>query len=105
MAALADMIIDVYAMESCIVRAQKIAAGGSANVAQATAMTQLYLASAMERMESNSRKVLAAVAEGDMLRTQLMILRRLFKYEPVNTIALQQQVAQKVLDTGKYTVA
>ncbi|MFB3812996.1 MAG: acyl-CoA dehydrogenase family protein [Terriglobales bacterium] len=103
MAALADMIIDVYAMESCILRAQKIAARSDAS--HATALTQLVVAAAMERLEFSARKVLAATAEGDMLRTQMLMLRRLFKYEPFNLIALQQQVAQKVLDTGNYVAA
>jgi butyryl-CoA dehydrogenase len=103
MGTLADMISDVYAMESCVVRAQKIVArGGESAARQAIAMTQLYLAGGIERVEANTRKVLAAVAEGDMLRTQMLIVRRLFKYEPTNVIALQQQIAQNLLDTGKY---
>jgi butyryl-CoA dehydrogenase len=40
-----------------------------------------------------------------MLRTQLAILRRLAKYEPFNTIALRQHIAQKVIERGKYTLA
>jgi alkylation response protein AidB-like acyl-CoA dehydrogenase len=104
MGALADMIIEVYAMESAIVRAQKMAAEkGDQSIA--ADLARLYAAGAMERMEANARKVLAEVAEGDMLRTQMLILRRLFKYEPVNTIALQQKIAQRMLDAGRYVTA
>ena len=49
--------------------------------------------------------VVAAVAEGDMLRTQLAILRRLAKHEPFNVIELRQQIAQRVIERGKYTLA
>jgi butyryl-CoA dehydrogenase len=49
--------------------------------------------------------VIAAVAEGDMLRTQLAILRRLSKHEPFNTIELRQQIAQRMIERGKYTLA
>ena len=63
-----------------------------------------YLAQAMERIEAAASKVIAAVADGDMLRTQLAILRRLSKYEPFNTIALGQQMAQKVIERGKYAL-
>jgi hypothetical protein len=49
--------------------------------------------------------VIAAVAEGDMLRTQIAILRRLAKHEPFNTIELRQQIAQKMIERGKYTLA
>ena len=59
----------------------------------------------MEKVESAARKVIAAVAEGDMLRTQLAILRRLAKYEPFNTVELRQQIAQKMIERGKYTLA
>jgi butyryl-CoA dehydrogenase len=68
-------------------------------------MTRIYLSQAMEKIESAAKKVIAAVADGDMLRTQLAILRRLAKYEPFNTIELRQQVAQKMIERGKYTLA
>jgi butyryl-CoA dehydrogenase len=81
------------------------ASQGETAAALALAMTQVYLATAMEKVESAARKVIAAVAEGDMLRTQLAILRRLGKYEPYNVIALRQQIAKRVIETGKYVTA
>jgi butyryl-CoA dehydrogenase len=106
MGAIADMTIETYAMESAVLRAQKITEGkGGASAALPIAMTRVYLSQAMERVESAARKVIAAVAEGDMLRTQLAILRRLAKHEPFNTIELRQQIAQKVIERGKYTLA
>jgi butyryl-CoA dehydrogenase len=105
MGAIADMIIEGYAMESAILRAQKLAQNkGEAAAAHAIAMAQVYSAQAMEKIEAASRKVLAACAEGDMLRTQMTIMRRLFKYEPINTITLRQQIARKVVEAGKYVV-
>ena len=77
---------------------------GEAGAAHAIAMAQIYAATAMERIEAAAKKVLAACAEGDTLRTQMTIMRRLFKYEPINTITLRQQVANKVLEAGKYVV-
>jgi butyryl-CoA dehydrogenase len=105
MGAIADMTIETYAMESAVLRAQKIAEcdGGSAT-ALPIAMTRVYLSQAMEKIEAAARKIIAAVADGDMLRTQLAILRRLAKYEPFNTIACRQQIAQKIIETGRYTI-
>jgi len=60
---------------------------------------------AEEKVEASAKKVIADVAEGDMLRTQLAIVRRLSKHEPFNTIALRQQIAQKTIERGKYTLA
>ena len=103
MGALADMIIEIYAMESCVIRAGKMAmAQGETRAALATAMTQLYVAGAMQRLEAAAKKVIAAVAEGDMLRTQMMLLRRLLKHDPVNVVAIQQQIAAKLIENGKY---
>jgi alkylation response protein AidB-like acyl-CoA dehydrogenase len=106
MGAIADMVIETYAMESAVLRAQKlVASSGEAAAALPIAMTRVYLSQAMEKIESAAKKVIAAVADGDMLRTQLAILRRLAKHEPFNTIELRQQIAQKMIERGKYSLA
>jgi butyryl-CoA dehydrogenase len=106
MGAIADMTIEIYAMESAVLRAQKmVEQKGEAASALPVAMTQVYLTQALEKVEAAARKVIAGVAEGDMLRTQLAIVRRLSKHEPFNTIALRQQIAQKTIEAGKYTLA
>jgi butyryl-CoA dehydrogenase len=106
MGAIADMTIEIYAMESAVLRAQKmLEQKGEAASALPVAMTQVYLTQALEKVEAAARKVIAGVAEGDMLRTQLAIVRRLSKHEPFNTIALRQQIAQKTIEAGKYTLA
>ncbi|MGD0212786.1 MAG: acyl-CoA dehydrogenase family protein [Terriglobales bacterium] len=106
MGAIADMTIEIYAMESAVLRAQKmVEEKGEASAALAVAMTQVYLTQALEKVEASAKKVIADVAEGDMLRTQLAIVRRLSKHEPFNTIALRQQIAQKTTEAGKYQLA
>ena len=106
MGAIANMVIETYAMESAVLRAQKLAArNGEAGAALAVAMTRVYMSGAMERIESAARLVIAACAEGDMLRSQLAILRRLCRHEPFNTLALRRTIAQRVIETGKYIVA
>jgi alkylation response protein AidB-like acyl-CoA dehydrogenase len=106
MGAIADMTIETYAMESAVLRAQKLVESkGEKHAALAIAMTRVYLTQAMEKIEAAAKRVIAAVAEGDMLRTQLAILRRLAKYEPFNTIELRQQIAQRTIEVGKYTLA
>jgi alkylation response protein AidB-like acyl-CoA dehydrogenase len=105
MGAIADMVIETYAMESAVLRTQKLMErNGEAAAALPIALTRVYLAAALEKIEAAAKRVVAAVAEGDMLRTQLAILRRLAKCEPFNTIALKQQIAEKVIERGKYTL-
>jgi alkylation response protein AidB-like acyl-CoA dehydrogenase len=102
MGAIADMIIEVFAMESAILRAEKIAAKGNAEIS--VAMARIYASVAMEKIELAARKIIATVAEGDMLRTQLAILRRLARHDPADTITLRRQVAQHVIRAGKYAL-
>jgi alkylation response protein AidB-like acyl-CoA dehydrogenase len=102
MAALADIIMEVYAFDSALVRARKLAAANSSQAELARAMTQLYAANAFHIIEAAARQVLAAVAEGDMLRTQLAIFRRLVKHEPADTISLSRTIAQAAIEKGRY---
>jgi butyryl-CoA dehydrogenase len=99
MGALADCISEVYALESCVLRAEKLGANSQAN-----AMTGYYAARAIQKIEFSARKVIAAAAEGDMLRTQMALVRRLGKYDPANTIALGRQIARHVIDAGRYAL-
>jgi hypothetical protein len=96
------MITEVYAFDSALARARKLASASATQAPLAHAMTRLYAAHAFEVIESSARQVIAAVAEGDMLRTQLAILRRLVKYEPADTIALSRTIARAVIDQGRY---
>jgi len=100
MAALADCISEVFTFESCLLRAEKIVGkSGEASAQTAIAMTRYYGVKAMQTIELAARKVITAAAEGDMLRSQMSILRKLAKYEPVDTIALGRQIAQHVMTT------
>jgi butyryl-CoA dehydrogenase len=103
MAALADMIMGVFTMESALLRAQKMASRTGAEVAGTLA--SLYIAKAMDVVELAARKVLGAAAEGDALRMQMAILRRLAKREPVDTISLSREVARQMVKAGRYSLA
>ena len=103
MGAIADMVIEVYAMESVLLRTMKLAsAQGEASATLPIAMTRVYLSQSMDKIEASARKIIADVAEGDMLRTQMAILRRLGKHDPVNTIGLRQEIAEKIIERGRY---
>jgi len=105
MGALADCIMEVYALESCLLRAEKLlAAKGATGAKQAIAITRYYAVKSMQTVETAARKVIGGVAEGDMVRTQAAILRRLAKYEPADTIALGRQIAAHVLAAGRYSL-
>jgi alkylation response protein AidB-like acyl-CoA dehydrogenase len=106
MAAIANMTIETYAMESALLRTRKmVLLKGESSNAIPIAATRVYMMEAMEKIESAARIVLAAASEGDDLRQQMAILRRLCKYEPFNRVALRQMLAQRVIESGKFVSA
>jgi butyryl-CoA dehydrogenase len=102
MADLAEMIIGVYALESSLLRARKLAASGKASAEVAAAMTGLLADETLGLAEISSRRVLAACGEGDLLRTQLAILRRLARFTPANSVELSRSVSRHCVQMEKY---
>ncbi len=102
MADLADIIAQVYALDSALLRARKLAASGKPSAEVAAAMTGLLAEETLGFAEQTARRILAACAEGDELRTQLAILRRLARYTPVDTVALSRAVARMCIQMEKY---
>ena len=102
MADLADIITQIYALDSALIRARKLAAAGKSTVEAAAAMTGLLAEETITFAEQTARRVLAACAEGDELRTQLAILRRLARFTPADTVALGRSVARKCIELEKY---
>jgi butyryl-CoA dehydrogenase len=100
MGALADVLIEVLALESTILRTEKMAGRN----ALAIKLTKYYAARSFRIVETASERVIAAVAEGDMLRTQMAIFRRLSKHEPVNTVTLGREIASVMVEAGRYTL-
>ena len=99
----ADIIMDAYAMESAILRAQKLAASqGEDAAARYIDMTRVFCNDAVERIEARAKNTLAAMAEGDELRTLLAALRRFTKLTPMNTVAARQRIADVMIAANKY---
>ncbi len=102
MADLADIITQVFALESALLRARKLAAAGKSTAAVAAAMTSLLAEESLSMAEQTARRVLAACGEGDILRTQLAILRRLSRFTPVDSVALSQTIAKQCVQLERY---
>jgi alkylation response protein AidB-like acyl-CoA dehydrogenase len=101
--ALSNVVMEIYAMESTLLRAQK--AGATKGEAASQTMidaARVFINDAAERVESEARRAIAAVHEGDMLTTQMAVLRRFAKRPPVNTVALRRRVAAAVQAQDRY---
>jgi alkylation response protein AidB-like acyl-CoA dehydrogenase len=98
-----DMAIEVFAMESGLLRALKALAKSADEKAQIQkAMVKVYVHEAFDRLGSYARGTLAAVAEGDALKQHLATLEKSTRFTPVNTIALRREVANYTIKLGRY---
>ena len=102
-AALANVVMEVYAMESCLLRAKKAAGskGEAANKIMIDA-TRVFINDAIERVEHEAKRAIAAVHEGDMLTTQMAVLKRFGKRIAFDTIALRRGIAAAVQAQDRY---
>ena len=87
-------------MESALLRAMK--KSGDEKPQLQKAMVKVHVHDAFDRVEGFAKQAFAAIAEGDVLRTQLSALKKLTRFTPVNTIALRRQIADSVIKMGKY---
>ncbi len=100
-ARLSDMMIDVYLAESALLRTLKVRqAGGNSSVM--TDLTLTFINDAVGRMELQARQALAATTEGDELRAQLGIVRRLLRWGPLNGVALRRRIARRLGEVGSF---
>ncbi|MGB2665492.1 MAG: acyl-CoA dehydrogenase family protein [Candidatus Acidiferrum sp.] len=102
-AALANIVMEIYAMESCLLRAQKAAATkGEAAAARMIDAARVFIADAGERVDHEAKRAIAAVHEGDMLTTQMAVLKRFGKRVVVDTIGIRRRVAAAVQSQDRY---
>ncbi|WP_139990721.1 acyl-CoA dehydrogenase family protein [Paenibacillus paridis] len=105
---LADLMIEIFAMESALLRSQKIlkASGGEGTekTGNVVAMTTVYVQEAMERVESLAKLALAALEQGDGLQMQLSILKKLMRAPLSDTVALKRSIAARVIRSEHYVL-
>jgi len=101
--ALSNVVMEIYAMESCLLRAQKAAAAKGESASQTMIdVARVFINDAAERLEHEAKRAIAAIHEGDMLTTQMAVLKRFAKRAPVDTIALRRRVASAVQSQDRY---
>ena len=102
-ALIAEMIIEIFAMESAYLRTlKKLQKEGEEKADIHIAATQVYIHEAFPRLDLMARQVFAAISEGEELRTQLMGLRKLARYSPLNAIALRRKIADSIIPVARY---
>jgi alkylation response protein AidB-like acyl-CoA dehydrogenase len=100
----ADIIMDAYQMESAILRAKKYAENNGEEAAgRYIDMASVFCNDAIQRIESKAKNTIAAISEGDEMRTLLAALKRFTKNNfLINTIAARQRIAETLIEANTY---
>ncbi len=100
---LADVLIEIYAAESAMLRTEKLVSmRGEEACADYIAMTQVYMATAVDRINAAAKEAIASFTKGDEQKVMLMGLKRFTKMDLVNTKELRRQIADTLIKEGKY---
>jgi alkylation response protein AidB-like acyl-CoA dehydrogenase len=98
----ADMLMEILAMESAVLRARKLQAKGKG--ANAIAMSTVFAHDSLARIESAARNVIAACSAPESLSEDYATLRSMTNIDPVDAIALRRQIAERLLARESYAV-
>ncbi|MBT2698067.1 acyl-CoA dehydrogenase family protein [Bacillus sp. ISL-40] len=105
LANIADLISNVYAMESVVLRTEKaIAKTGLDKNKQKLLYTQIYCQEAFNELEAIAKETLVAVEQGDTLRMMLSSLRKFTRHTPINVIAKKREAADVIIKAERYLV-
>ena len=100
---LSNIIQEVYAMDSGLLRALKsIDSAGEQESKTKIDMVQLYVNDAMHRVSGYAEQILATIYIGDALDSQLDTFRRLYQFVPVNGAQLRSEIADRIIEAGRY---
>ncbi|MEH7286350.1 acyl-CoA dehydrogenase family protein [Priestia megaterium] len=102
---ISDMISNVYAMESTVLRTEKAISKTDADQnSLKVKYTQVFCQEAFNRIEADAKETLIGVEQGDTLRVMLSSLRKLTRYTPINVISVKREIAKTLLEVEKFTV-
>jgi len=100
---LADVMIEIYAAESVLLRTEKLVSQrGEAACAAQIAMSRIYLYEAIDKVDAAAKEAIVSFAKGDEQKVMLMGLKRFTKPDFINTKELRRQVADVMISEGKY---
>lgn len=100
---LADLMIEIYAVESAILRTEKLVSiKGEEACTNQIAMSQVYLSEAVDKINAAAKEAIASFTKGDEQKVMLMGLKRYTKADLVNTKVLRRQIADYMIEQGKY---
>ena len=103
---LANMMTEVYSIDSSVKRAQKLLAEKGEKAENAVALARLACFDSMTTVITEYHTIASGLAAGDVevLDTLLDVSHALTYFAPIDVIALKDQVAAKIIDMERYFV-
>ena len=99
----ADMMIDLFSAESLLLRVQKLADMDKKHPQEVyDALLRVFFTDAVARIHKNATDALVSFAEGDLLRTLLMGLKRFTGYPPTNVKKARRLIAATLINANEY---
>ncbi len=100
---LSNIVQEIYAMDSGMLRALKsLDSAGEQEAKTKIDMVQLYTNDAMTRIINYAQQILSTIYAGEELHRELEILRKLTQFTPVNTAQLRRNIADAIIEVGRY---
>ncbi|MBM7096974.1 acyl-CoA dehydrogenase family protein [Bacillus sp. H-16] len=105
LANIADIVSDIFSIESCILRTEKaIGKDGLEKAKHKVLLTEVFTQEAINRIEAVAKESLVALEEGDSARTMLAILKKLTRHTPVNVVAKKREIAAPIIEAERYVL-
>jgi alkylation response protein AidB-like acyl-CoA dehydrogenase len=101
-AQIADIVIETYATESGIARAEKMASRGDGRAALAGDAVRVHASEASDRVAAAAKLITAAFEAEGVDRSITAAAQRLAGHAAVDVIAARRRIANAVIETGRY---
>jgi butyryl-CoA dehydrogenase len=100
-ARLADMAIEVYALESAILRADKIVTRGGGHTGLATDIVRVFASDSVDRLTHSAKNALSAIAADDA-GPAIEKIHTMLHHAPVDTVATRRRIANAIIEANRY---
>ncbi len=100
---IADIIIQIFCMESALLRTRKIIQqSGEDKAKHQISAVKVHVDEMIPKIETWAKQILVYVEEGDTLRTQLSGVKKLARYQPVDAVTLRREIADRIIELEAY---
>ncbi len=98
----ADIVIEAYAAESAVARAEKLQARGDARASVALDIARVYANDAADKVAAAAKQIVAALSARGADDSLACGAQKLAAHAPIDVIAARRRIADVVIDADRY---